>query len=229
MSCFLVVSAPASRRNIASEAFARGLSSARELLRVEPHQVFRGDGSLAATFCRQDGSGGEMALEPSGAGCLLTSGTWFHRGGATDPMQLLERLRKTDHISLARRARRSCYRLHRHPGNRSVLRPGARRRDGGAERIIAAPCGAGANRPGSAGCPGIPLHRRHLRAPDTLSRYQEARAGGQRHRKRRSGRVAGSLLECCRARARVTGRGSGARRGRRGSSGCCPADRSPLQ
>ncbi len=56
---------------------------------------------LAATFARQDGSGGEIVLEPNGAGCLLASGTWFHRGSATDLTGLLDRMREIGHIALA--------------------------------------------------------------------------------------------------------------------------------
>ncbi len=57
---------------------------------------------LAATFGRHDGSGGEMAFEADGSGCLLTSGTWFHRGRATDEAGLLARLRQIGHTTLAR-------------------------------------------------------------------------------------------------------------------------------
>lgn len=102
MSCFFVVSAPADFRKNATETFDLGLRSARDLLGSQPRQIFRGEGMLAATFCRRDGSGGEMALEPNGTGCLLTSGTWFHRGGASDATDLLLHLREVGHTSVAR-------------------------------------------------------------------------------------------------------------------------------
>ena len=102
MSCFLVVCAPANRKDEAAGTFESGLESARELLGSEPHSEFRGEGLLAAAFRRHDGSGGEIALEPNGAGCLLGSGTWFHRGTAIDPAQLLARLREIGHTRLAR-------------------------------------------------------------------------------------------------------------------------------
>ncbi len=102
MSCFFVVCAPADRQEAASEAFALGLHNARELLGSSPRHVFRGEGMLAATFGRRDGSGGEMAFDADGSGCLLGSGTWFHRGRATDEAGLLDRLRQIGHTALAR-------------------------------------------------------------------------------------------------------------------------------
>src|SRR5579884_62906 len=73
--------------------FQTGVDAARTLKQQTPRDVVNISSAAAASFPRQNGSGGRIACDPQTGTWLLASGTWFHSSnpGSGDESLLLKR------------------------------------------------------------------------------------------------------------------------------------------
>jgi asparagine synthase (glutamine-hydrolysing) len=94
---FFAVISPDDARSRSEELFNAGLRHARRIKSLDPKRKVGDDCARAASFARQNGSGGELVTDAS-TGCWLTVvGSWFHAEGygAGDEPWLLTRILET--------------------------------------------------------------------------------------------------------------------------------------
>lgn len=81
MGNFLVIVPARGEAAEAKRIFLAGLDAAREIRSQNPGQIVESDWAFAASFSRQNGSGGALATDPATGSWLLATGTWFHCDG----------------------------------------------------------------------------------------------------------------------------------------------------
>jgi hypothetical protein len=101
---FLVVIPAKDAVSSAEALFRKGLITAREIRNQLLRSTVENDWALAASFPRQNGSGGTLVTDPSTGSWLLASGTWFHSEGHSSgsESQLLRRFLETNGSALAK-------------------------------------------------------------------------------------------------------------------------------
>jgi hypothetical protein len=95
---FLVVIPAKNAVPDAKMIFRNGLVAAREIRNQIPRNIVESEWAVAASFPRQNGTGGTLVTDPSSGSWLLASGTWFHTQGYSSgsESQLLRRLLETN-------------------------------------------------------------------------------------------------------------------------------------
>ena len=88
----------------AEALFRNGLTAAREIRNQAPRNAVQHDWAFAASFPRQNGSGGTLVTDASSGSWLLASGSWFHREGYSSgsEAQLLRRFLETNGSGIGR-------------------------------------------------------------------------------------------------------------------------------
>lgn len=81
MGNFFVVIPARNAAGGAQKIFRNGIIAAREIRNQDPRTIVENEWALAASFTRQNGSGGTLVADPSTGSWLLAIGTWFHNGG----------------------------------------------------------------------------------------------------------------------------------------------------
>jgi len=101
---FLVVVPSTDSGPHANRLFKAGLEAAREIRSQTPSKTVETNWALAATFTRQNGSGGTLVTDPATGSWLLSSGTWFHNEGyaSGSELRLLRRYLETNALQLGR-------------------------------------------------------------------------------------------------------------------------------
>jgi len=101
---FLVVIPSTDSGADANRLFKAGLEAAREIRSQTPSKTVENDWALAASFTRQNGSGGTLVTDPATGSWLLTSGTWFHSEGyaSGSELRLLQRYLEINALQLGR-------------------------------------------------------------------------------------------------------------------------------
>jgi hypothetical protein len=101
---FLVVVPSTDSGADANRLFKAGLEVAREIRSQTPSKTVESDWALAASFTRQNGSGGTLVTDPATGSWLLSSGTWFHNEGyaSGSEFRLLQRYLETNALQLGR-------------------------------------------------------------------------------------------------------------------------------
>jgi hypothetical protein len=78
---FLVVIPPKGAAATARQIFHDGLHAAQEIRSQTPVNSTENEWAFAASFARQNGSGGALAADKNTGSWLLSTGTWFHNDG----------------------------------------------------------------------------------------------------------------------------------------------------
>jgi hypothetical protein len=101
---FLVVIPAKDAVSGAETIFRNGLIAAREIRNQIPRSTVESDWAFAASFPRQNGSGGTFVTDPSTGSWLLASGTWFDSEGYSSgsELQLLRRFLDANGSALGR-------------------------------------------------------------------------------------------------------------------------------
>jgi hypothetical protein len=101
---FLVIIPAKGAAAEAKRQFRGGLSAAHEIRSQIPSNSVESEWALAASFARQNGSGGEIVTDPETGSWLLSSGTWFHSDGYSSGAEsrLLRRYVETGAAAIGR-------------------------------------------------------------------------------------------------------------------------------